>query len=151
MAGIRVKVQGQKRLARKLRRIPVEIREGVRREVARGVADVQREAIKTIRGGSRSGVVVTRGGKDHQRSGPGEPPKTDTGRLVASIFAEVAADGLSGEVGTDVAYGKFLELGTKTMSPRPWLFPTFDRLKPMIKKRFAKAGRAALKRVRKNA
>ncbi len=29
MAGIRVKVQGQKRLTRKLRRIPVEIREGV--------------------------------------------------------------------------------------------------------------------------
>ncbi len=149
MAGVRVKIKGEKRLEKKLARIPVEARKGVRRAVAASVAEVQREAILAIRGGSRSGVIVTRGGKPHQRSAPGEPPKTDTGRLVGSIFAEVAGDGLTGQVGTDVAHGEFLEFGTQKMAARPWLFPAFDRLKPKIKKRIADATREALRTVRK--
>lgn len=52
-------------------------------------------------------------------SRPGEPPHKQTGRLLASIAWEVA--GLTGRVGTNVKYGRFLELGTRHMAARPWL------------------------------
>ena len=140
MAGIRAKILGLNRLKKKLRRIPLEQRDGIGRAVGISVLDMQRETRRLIkRGPPRTGVVVTRGRRPHQRSGPGEPPKTDTGRLAGSIFALVDADKLGGEVGTDVKYGRFLEFGTVKMAARPWLHPTFDRLKPKISNRIAKA------------
>ena len=56
-------------------------------------------------------------------SQPGEPPGVDTGRLRNSITHEIeeALWDIIGRVGTNVEYGKWLELGTKDMSPRPYL------------------------------
>jgi HK97 gp10 family phage protein len=53
------------------------------------------------------------------RSLPGEPPRKQTGQLRRSIASEVLS--LVGRVGTNVKYGKHLELGTRHMQPRPWL------------------------------
>ena len=58
-------------------------------------------------------------------SGPGEPPHKDTGRLRASIAHEV--EGQTARVGTNVTYGKFLELGTSKMAPRPFLRSTYNK------------------------
>jgi phage gpG-like protein len=56
------------------------------------------------------------------RSQPGEPPRKQTGRLRASVTDEVDEATLTARVGTNVKYGKYLELGTKRgISPRPWL------------------------------
>jgi phage gpG-like protein len=56
------------------------------------------------------------------RSQPGEPPRKQTGRLRASVTYEVDEATLSGRVGTNVDYGRYLELGTKRgIAPRPWL------------------------------
>src|SRR5262249_15403283 len=56
------------------------------------------------------------------RSKPGEPPRKQTGRLRASVAHEVDDAGLAARVGTNVKYGKWLELGTKRgLLPRPWL------------------------------
>jgi HK97 gp10 family phage protein len=52
-------------------------------------------------------------------SKPGEPPHKQKGRLHGSVAFTV--DGLIGRVGTNVLYGKFLELGTRRMAARPWL------------------------------
>ncbi len=52
-------------------------------------------------------------------SAPGDPPHVQTGRLRGSIAHE--RDGLVGRVGTNVIYGRFLELGTGRMAARPWL------------------------------
>ena len=64
-------------------------------------------------------------GKEHgpiERSKPGEPPRKQTGRLRASVTHEVDAAALEARVGTNVEYGKHLELGTKRgILPRPWL------------------------------
>ena len=65
----------------------------------------------------------------HQASAPGEPPVTDTGRLVASIRPAFYGE-FSAEVGSlqNIAkYGGMLEDGTKKMSSRPWLKPTLDK------------------------
>jgi hypothetical protein len=53
------------------------------------------------------------------RSMPGEPPRKQTGQLRRSIATEVRS--LVGRVGTNLLYGRHLELGTRHMAPRPWL------------------------------
>lgn len=56
------------------------------------------------------------------RSAPGEPPRKQTGRLRASVTYEVDEAGMNARVGTNVKYGRYLELGTKRgIAPRPWL------------------------------
>lgn len=52
-------------------------------------------------------------------SKPGDPPNSDTGRLINSI--RFWKDGNVYKVGTNVDYGAFLEFGTKDTAPRPWL------------------------------
>lgn len=74
------------------------------------------------------------GSKGFSRSKPGEPPHKDKGRLRASISYEIASDGKSAKVGTNVKYGKMLEFGTKKMAARPWLRPTFNKCLAEIKK-----------------
>lgn len=64
--------------------------------------------------GRKAGPVV--------RSAPGEPPRKQTGRLRASVSIEVDEASLTARVGTNVEYGRWLELGTKKgLKPRPWL------------------------------
>ena len=56
------------------------------------------------------------------RSKPGEPPRKQTGRLRASVTYEIDERTLTARVGTNVKYGRYLELGTKRgIAPRPWL------------------------------
>jgi hypothetical protein len=86
---------------------------------------VESDAKKSIQAKS-GGEVVTRyrsggGGYNHTVSSPNDAPNTDTGRLVASINTEPTEDGVF--IGTTLEYGKFLELGTKNMTERPWLIP----------------------------
>lgn len=56
-------------------------------------------------------------------SRPGDPPNTDTGRLVQSIKFEINDGGMTARVGTNLKYGAYLEFGTTTMAARPWLQP----------------------------
>ena len=68
----------------------------------------------------------------------------DTGRLKGSITFRVRVEGdkLIGEIGTNVEYGPYVELGTRRktktgtrqiMKPRPYLFPAFATQKPKVK------------------
>ena len=58
----------------------------------------------------------------HRASAPGESPATDTGGLASSIA--VVAGSSKVEVGTGLDYGRYLELGTQSIEPRPWLYPS---------------------------
>ena len=50
---------------------------------------------------------------------PGNPPYKQTGHLRRSITHEVSK--LIGRVGTNLLYGRYLELGTRRMAARPYL------------------------------
>lgn len=53
---------------------------------------------------------------------PGAYPAKKTGHLRRNIaHGRVDKRTLSVEVGTNVPYGKHLELGTRRMAPRPWM------------------------------
>jgi len=58
---------------------------------------------------------------DSNPSAPGEPPHKQTGTLRRSVAREVDAASLRGRVGTNLKYGRWLELGTQRMAARPWL------------------------------
>jgi hypothetical protein len=64
-------------------------------------------------------------------SRPGEAPHRESGALQASVIATVTIGGGPGGrstitlvVGTPLEIGYFLEAGTSTIAPRPWLRPT---------------------------
>jgi HK97 gp10 family phage protein len=70
----------------------------------------------------------------HRASSPGQPPAVDTGRLRASITHEVeVSEDITGRVGTNVVYSKFLEHGTSKMAARPFLFPALELSKGRIR------------------
>lgn len=79
-------------------------------------------------GGSRDakgryvkGTSKTKTVYNFTHSRPGNPPYKQMGTLRASITWE--RSGLVGRVGTNLMYGLYLELGTGTMAPRPFLRP----------------------------
>ena len=76
-------------------------------------------------------------------SAPGEPPHVDTGHLSGRcIFWRMRDDGtLAVEVGVNVKYGIWLELGTSRMAARPYLRSTFLEMLPTIG-RIVATGRA---------
>ena len=69
-------------------------------------------------------------------SGPGEIPHVDTGTLSGRhIFWRFRGDDeLCIEVGTNVQYGVWLEIGTKRMEPRPYIRPALFINMPELKK-----------------
>lgn len=87
--------------------------------------------------GSRSGRTYRVPGtsRTYTASSPGQPPAQATGRLRQSVKTAIEGEGkdIIGMVGTDIAYGKCLEFGTRTMAPRPWLKPSFEKTVPKIK------------------
>ncbi len=133
---VTVKFIGIDSVTKRFKRIARENLKGFERQMAEAGLLVQSDARKSIQRGSRSGETVTIGGKTHTRSAPGEPPKTDTGRLVSNIFSILDADKQGVTIGTDILYGKILEFGSSKMGARPWLQPAFDRMKPKIRERF---------------
>lgn len=59
----------------------------------------------------------------HRASAPGAPPATDLGLLAASIRHAIGGDsrGIYAQIGTGLRKGRWLELGTRKMAPRPFL------------------------------
>lgn len=88
---------------------------------------------------------INRGNRDgSDPSKPGEPPKKQTARLFKSITqgVETTPNALIVRVGTNVKYGRFLELGTSKMSPRPFLRPALQRHAAQFPEVVARAFRA---------
>jgi hypothetical protein len=89
--------------------------------LTRASIEVSRRA-KELLSVAGSGRVKGRSGGPAVHSAPGEPPYKQTGRLRASVTYEVDESTLEARAGTNVEYGRYLELGTKRgIAPRPWL------------------------------
>jgi phage gpG-like protein len=85
-----------------------------------------------------------------RRSSPGKPPYKQSGRLQSGVASEVAENGgnPAGRVGTNVKYGRALELGAETtrdtvfgkkvkpfhwvLKARPWLRRALKEMIPFI-------------------
>jgi len=88
------------------------------------------------RGVSRSqptrGTGLRKRGLDPSR--PGEYPKRVTGHLMRNINRTFSASELVARVGTNVKYGRYLELGTRKMARRPWLSKALHEAMPELRR-----------------
>jgi HK97 gp10 family phage protein len=121
------------RLVRQLSRVHDEMRKEVTKLIAKTALAIEATAKKSMSqmGQGRWYTGRGKGRGDHRASAPGDPPATDTGRLRASIRTDLSElTRLSATVGTEVAYGRFLEFGTANMAARPWLRPAYEKHVP---------------------
>ena len=148
-----INVKNFKQLSKKLEKAGVSVDKVMKEAVQRSALAVQSDAIKSIQTGSRTGRVYSRGSKNHIASAAGEAPKTDTGNLVANIRLMEEEGGKLvkvGVFGNRAIYGAWLELGTSTIEPRPWLKPATDKNKPFIRRSFLEVVNRNLRKVAKN-
>lgn len=75
---------------------------------------------------SPPGESYTRGNVTHVASQPGYPPNVDIGTLRASIKWENTGPH-ERTISDGVEYGVWLEDGTESMAPRPFMGPAFER------------------------
>lgn len=116
-----VKLHGQTRLSQKLDALAKRVEDALEEEVFR--------AAKTIEETARQSMMSD----DVQASVPGMPPNRRSGHLASSISSQrdVRFQATVGSRG-DAPYGLWLEYGTSTTAPRPWLGPALRESLPAI-------------------
>ena len=105
---------------------------------------VRGTATQSIARGTKTGVTYQKYNPNriHTASAAGEPPATDTGRLVNSIYQDTKKRGKTfvGIVGAGVDYAIHLEFGTTNMGARPFLQPALRKNRKKIINIFLKKG-----------
>lgn len=96
------------------------IRQAALRGAMAGIAIVEQKAVDFIVSGEKTGKIYRRRGVVHQASAPGEPPASDTGRLVGSRETTLDAVNLGAKLAFHTDYAWRLEAGTLNMEPRPF-------------------------------
>lgn len=120
---IKAKFKGIKDLRRRTERMAEVFEQGRTKAVQEATLLIHREAISLIQktsAGSKSDIRYNPK-RTVNVSKPGEPPNTDTGRLVQSVKFDFDDGGAVGMVGSNLKYAAWLEFGTEKMAPRPWL------------------------------
>lgn len=121
------------------------VRQACSRAVVMSVEAVRSEAIVLVLNTPKTGRVYSRRGVEHTASAPGEPPASDTGRLVGSIRADYTRLGdLAGVVRASTEYAAHLEYGTQNMEPRPFMRPALENRRADVYRIFEEQFRAVL-------
>ncbi|TPV94865.1 MAG: hypothetical protein B7733_13085 [Myxococcales bacterium FL481] len=95
-----------------------------------------------------AGRPIGRGGGAVSKAG--ESPTTQLGVLRNSVsFTEARA--LRAAVGSNLPYARFLELGTSTMQPRPWLKRGVIKSRDRMQRVFTAIARKGFERINLNA
>jgi HK97 gp10 family phage protein len=82
-----------------------------------------------VQGRPSKASLATGGRATHSKAG--EPPRWQTKDLRKSITQESVSSTVE-RVGTNIKYAKWLELGTNSMAPRPYLRPALAQSKKKI-------------------
>lgn len=86
--------------------------------------------------GPKTGRIyrVSRTGKLHQASAPGQAPAIDTGNLVNSLQHERVGEE-DARTFTNTEYAAHLEFGTAKMAPRPFMVPAMMKSIDFLRKK----------------
>lgn len=130
------KVEASKNVQSRVDALAENMKDRVADELTKGALKIQATAKKSI----QSSAPDPQTG----RSRPGNPPKTDTGRLVNSIYVNREDNVV--EVGSNVKYATYLEFGTRFMAARPFLGPAFRKARKDIDSAVRKVVNSAIVR-----
>jgi len=114
--GDKVALKLNDRIAQRIDIAARTLRDHIREKLSRSQPTVMQGGRRES--GSLQGRRTKKGLKP---SVPGQYPKVVTGHLRRNVQSEFQRDEMKARVGTNVLYGKFLELGTRLMKRRPWL------------------------------
>lgn len=120
-----VKIEGVKSVTEALARLDAQATQDVQDVINATAQNIRSTAIRSIKNSPANGRVY----KNHTASAEGNPPRTDTGRLVGSIAVVMPdnAKALEAEIGAYVDYAAHLEYGTRNMGARPFMFPALEQ------------------------
>jgi hypothetical protein len=149
----RARVQGVPQLRRKLRRLPDAASDLVRAEVARGLRDIEMDAVGLVpvREGDLARSIEVKVSRDGLTGvvGPGAGAAEIVRRKTGSAFAFNSPKVNLRAANRDALFqffkGYWLEFGTKgesgedVITPRPFMSPAYDANAGAIKRRIAKA------------
>lgn len=152
MVKVSHKIKGVSKLQKKFQELEKEMKAGQIKAVQDSTFLLHKTAVELIQDNS-SGIPQVRYSNGRRRnvlaSKPGDPPNTDTGRLVQSVKFDFQKGGLVGRVGSNLKYSAWLEFGTKDMRARPWLSTAVRIVSKEVAEIFAKAVRGVLRGVTK--
>jgi HK97 gp10 family phage protein len=136
---VTIRLEGSEELQAALRRASGEIKQAVSRAVVGTALELQGNIKKSIAQGPASGRTYEKYNprRTHTASAPGQPPMTDTGRLVNSIEFDKIGD-LTATVGSKLVYAPYLEYGTSRMAARPFFRPAIEEIRPKYMARLEK-------------
>ena len=109
-------------------------------EVQNLAADLSKAGLTASR---EAQAVVKETADEVQSPAKAAAPVGPTGDLQSGI--SVKTSGLSAEIGPNVRYASFVELGTRRMAPEPYLFPAAEAARPKFEERMAKVADGILK------
>jgi HK97 gp10 family phage protein len=141
-----VRIEGLDSIAKASDRIKQSVAIEVNKAVFASAQRVAAEAKKSILDGQKSGRFYKHRSVTHRASAPGEPPASDTGRLVNSINAQLSGPGEAEAIAGNAAvkYARFLEFGTSRIAARPFFLPALEKSKAWIRQRLQEALRRGL-------
>jgi len=138
-------------LAKKLNFARIIANDAVDQWLPRALLLIHGDTVKSINNlssGSKSQIRYSPKRKV-QVSRPGKPPNTDLGDLVRSIQWKYNKSKNEGIVGSNLKKAAWLELGTKTIKPRPFLGPAVKKNKKKIPKGFVSELKSEIKKAGK--
>lgn len=135
-------VKGVDNVIANLRAVGADVEDAISKSIRATAFNVQGKAVKSIQSEVSQGKEYNRGKKTHVASKAGDAPNTDTGRLAGSILTRIEFE--VAWVYTNLDYGAYLEFGTTTIDPRPWLAPALNDHQDFYFKHLQKQAAAAL-------
>ena len=121
---IRIEVEGLDALRDEFTNLDKQFGIAVQDAIEDTALEIRNKIVTAVQRGPKSGRTYQKSNprRTHQASAPGQPPATDTGRLVASIYMDI--DPMTATVGSRLVYAQYLEYGTRKMAARPIWVPT---------------------------
>lgn len=139
-------IQGLDKLIKQIKELGADFESEAQEPLKVAMMGIHGQAIKSIQANGSQGAPRSNGKGFHSK--PGEPPNTDTGRLVSSIKFEFIEPGTA-LVGTNLKYGAWLEFGTQNVAARPWLAPAFLAWTPWLTKELTKVANKIIRKAGK--
>ena len=135
---VRVEIQGQEEYIRTVKAVVDDGKKTMGQILLESAVLCHKLAVDSIRTGARSGRTYfkTKSKIPHKAAAAGEPPKSDSGVLIANITLEKEGDGYTVGSRKGAPHGFWQEFGTAFMKAHPWLTPAFNKMIDAIGRKY---------------